>query len=57
MNIGMLQIEKPVIPHVHKITVISFTITELLALKFKTLACNEILTGAPWTPIVTQSEM
>ena len=46
MNIGMLKIEKPVIPQVHKITVILFTITEPLDLKFKTLACNEILTGA-----------
>ena len=52
MGFGMLQIEEPVIPH-------ETTVSYLQELKFqlcnliKTLAWNEFLSGALWTPIVT----
>ena len=41
----------------HERTVTSFAKTEVLVLKIKTIACNEVLTGALRTPCVTRLEM
>ena len=46
---------KPVIRHERTLT--SFARTGVSALKNKTLACNEILTGGPRTPWLTQRDM
>ena len=58
MDLVTLQIEKLVIVVIlHENTVTSFARTVVSALQIKTLACNEILTLALFTPCVTQREM